>query len=321
VVGYNQAEMPRPYRTRYKTGKLRLLPAFEFSILTEGACAHQHFSSWKHKLKFAVYFHFRIMSLLSYPYNLTFCVGAPRSGTTVISSLLSEGPTCFPMLPECTFITQLISNFCNIVNYADRPRFDAYARSNENLASIYSASIDRFITTAHSHFEDIKATELIFKDPELSLYLDCLPLFFEQTKIVAVVRNPKHVVSSFAKVFAKQNRETSLADIAAIVFNYYYKISESQLSKDGKVHVVQFEKIISQDADAFEALEHYLGYEIGRTGFGKVFFDFDRHDATHSANYGNRLRNESEQQEVFEHAINERIENMFSGYNLTYNWW
>jgi hypothetical protein len=259
--------------------------------------------------------------MLVYPYNLTFVVGAPRSGTTVVGSLLSEGLAAYPMLPECTFVTQLIRHFHEIVNYSDRPRFEAFAKSQEDLINVFSPAIDGFIRTAHSHFSNKEAQELVLKDPELSLYVDCLPLFFKQFKTVCIVRNPKDVISSFKKVFAKQGRSMPFDDLIAMVFNYYWRVSESNLAKSGGVHFVQFERLLQQDESEFERLEQYLGYAVGRKGFGKVFFDFDRADATFSINYGKPLAKSSEiKSDLGGREIN-KVEQVFPAYNALYNWW
>lgn len=43
--------------------------------------------------------------------NNVLVIGAPRSGATLIGGLLCAGDQSFPMLPECTYITQIIRHF------------------------------------------------------------------------------------------------------------------------------------------------------------------------------------------------------------------
>ena len=74
------------------------------------------------------------------------------------------------------------------------------------------------------------------------------------------------------------------------IFTYYRKVQESKLCKRGAVHIVRYEKIVAHEEDEFRRLEEYLGFAIGREGFGKVYFDFDRVDPTYSAGYGRAIQ-------------------------------
>ncbi|WP_196482782.1 sulfotransferase family protein [Burkholderia stagnalis] len=254
-------------------------------------------------------------------YEITFCVGAPRSGTTLVNSLMCEGDSAFPALPECTYITSIIRLFHDIVEYSDRPRFDAFAKSKETLAHTFSPSIEGLLKIARNNFQHLKAAQLVLKDPELTLYLDVLPTFFDQFKTVCVVRDPRYVVASLGKALSKQNRHLSLEELIAVTYNYYWRASESNLAKSGKIHFVRYEKIVGKDENEFRALERYLGYTVGRSGFGKLFFKFDLSDATHSDNYGKPIIQSNESAPTLTEEQSLRVQQAFVGYNNIYNWW
>ncbi|MDZ4855484.1 MAG: hypothetical protein SGJ26_11610 [Nitrospirota bacterium] len=103
---------------------------------------------------------------------------------------------------------------------------------------------------------------------------------------------------------------------------YYWKVEDSQLRKRGAAHIVSFEKIVAHDEDEFKRLESYLGFAIGREGFGKVHFDFDRADPTFSAGYGRKIQEASTD---FRSILTDRqvrkIKSAYSGLNETYEWW
>lgn len=260
----------------------------------------------------------------NFPFNITFCIGAPRSGTTLLSSLLSEGQNCAPMLPECTFITQLVQHYYNIINYSDGQRYAAYAISPQHLAGIYSASINKMVCTAAGHFQDVPFNYLILKDPELTLYVDLIPVFFgENCKVVCIIRNPIDVIASFIKVHIEKGENVDEAVIVNQVFNYYWVVHQSKLAANGLIFFVRFENIVQRNEDEFVGLESYLGYSIGRQGFGKVAFDFDRSDKTYSDNYGKPINSKTLSRASFvlsEECVN-NIKTVFSGYNITYKWW
>lgn len=106
-----------------------------------------------------------------------------------------------------------------------------------------------------------------------------------------------------------------------MTYNYYWRASESRLTKEGKVHFVKYEKIVKKDEDEFRALESYLGYEVGRNGFGKLSFKFDASDATHSDNYGKPIVQSTVSPLTLTEEQSLRVQQAFVGYNNTYTWW
>ncbi len=259
-----------------------------------------------------------------FPFQVTFCVGAPRSGTTLLNSLLSEGSGCTPMLPECTFISQMIRQYHDLVHYSDKQRFTAYAGTPENLAEIYSAAIDRMVLTAVSHFEGLDFRRLVLKDPELTTHVDLIPTFFgADSKVICVVRDPREVIASHRKVQQDAEKQIDDEELVATVFNYYWIAHQSKLAESGSLHFVRFDRIVAKDEHEFAQLESYLGYPVGRQGFGKVFFEFDRTEATYSENYGKPIVDPgpSKTEAFLTEPLLERIQDVFSGYNQTYRWW
>jgi hypothetical protein len=228
-----------------------------------------------------------------------------------------------PMLPECTFITQLIRHYHEITNYSDEQRFSAYAINQDNLAKIFSKSINGMALTAASHFEDLEFIHLILKDPELTLYLDQIPTFFgTDCKIVCVIRDPREVIASLYKVHMDKKENVNKDDLIADVFNYYWFSHQSELTRRGVVHFVRFEKITKKDESEFAKLESYLGYNVGRKGFGKRFFALDEFGTKNSEHYGKPISSEpSKEIHLLNHDFRKKIQVAFSGYNETYHWW
>lgn len=254
--------------------------------------------------------------------RITFCVGAPRSGTTLVGSLLSEGPNVFPMLPECTFLTQLIRHYHDTLNYADAERYRAYVKSPENLAGIYAPAVHGFVRSALANFPPGSARELVLKDPELSIYLDLLECFFLDFNVVLVLRDPRSVVASFRDVLVKSGRAAPIEDVASQIFNYYWRALESKAAKSGRVHVVRYERIVQRDETEFAALERFLSFEVGRRGFGKVFDNVGKDDATYSTHYGRPITQPTRSEaQALKKSDADVVMHMFSGYNARYGWW
>lgn len=276
--------------------------------------------------------------------NNVIVIGAPRSGTTLVGGLLCEGDQSFPMLPECTYITQIIDKYYNFLHYSDAQRFAAYAINEETLSRIFENMVQRLLSTVLSHFDGMPYQYLVLKDPELTLHVDLIPRFFgNRSKVVCVVRDPRAVVASLVKVerlkrssvwdeFRKSCNLRTLSNmmqhfvnerlITANIFNYFLRVHSSNMNNQKAVHFVRFENIISHDEAEFQKLETFLGFSVGREGFGKVHFDFDRKDATYSENYGKAIQAPTTN---YKSTLNKfhilKIERLFAMYNKIYNWW
>lgn len=134
-------------------------------------------------------------------------IGAPRSGTTLLAGLLSADDQASPMLPECTYITQIIQHFHNLLHYSDPQRFAAYAIDEPTLVGMYRGMVDSMLKTVQSHFNEIDYRYLILKDPELTQLIDLIPRFFgEDSKTVCVVRDPRAVIASMLEVENKKKK-------------------------------------------------------------------------------------------------------------------
>lgn len=252
------------------------------------------------------------------------------------------------MLPECTYITQIIQHFYNFLHFSDPQRFAAYAIDEPTLAGMYRIMVDSMLSTVQTHFKGFDYHYLILKDPELTLLTDLIPCFFgEQSKVVCVVRDPRAVIASVVKVErlkrlkrlavwrksrqslkwrlvpgTQEHQQTWERQIAADMFNYYWRAHSAELNIRGGVHIVRYENIVARNEEEFQRLEAFLGFSVGREGFGKMHFDFDRQDATYSANYGKTIQASTKDfRRILRHRQIIKIEQMFAGYNAIYKWW
>ncbi|HEB27824.1 MAG TPA: sulfotransferase [Porticoccus sp.] len=271
-------------------------------------------------------------------------IGAPRSGTTLLAGILSAGEAASPMLPECTYITQIIQHFHDFLHYSDPQRFAAYAIDEETLTRMYRGMVDSMQATVQQHFKEIDYRYLILKDPELTQLIDLIPRFFgEDSKTVCVVRDPRAVIASMLEVERKKKKgvlsswiktpsKVTINELVNLIFYerriisdffvYYWRVLESQLYANGSVHIVHFEKIVARDEDEFRRLEEYLGFAVGREGFGKIHFGFDQTDPTYSPGYGGKIQvTKSDFRKTLTRRQIKNIEAIFSGVNAVYGWW
>ena len=166
---------------------------------------------------------------------------------------------------------------------------------------------------------------LIPKDPELTLFPDLIMQFFgDKTKVVCVIRDPCSVIASMHEVESKKGitTEIDIIEIAASIFNYYWRIHNSDLFKNGMVHIIRFENIVKKIEEDFARIDQFLGFKISRDGFGKSKLEFDKSDPTYSSNYGQLIQASSSlKPQLIPSGKVSEIRKMFGGYNLRYNLW
>lgn len=271
-------------------------------------------------------------------------IGAPRSGTTLVNGIICNNDHTYPLLPECTYITQLMKHCHEFILYSDRARFEAYGAEENSLIKNYQTLINSLIRNALVDFEYEPGKCLVMKDPEMTLLSDEIPKYFgSSTKVVAVVRDPRNLLVSFRKVykakttsllkqFLKQRDTNSFSQLILTfferkrlikdVFNYYWRLHNSAIYMSGCVHVVRYENLLSKDEKEFKELEDYLGFNVARSGFGATKYEFDTKDFTHSSNYGKSITQpESDFKKTLSKRVVKKIKITFSGLNEIYQWW
>jgi hypothetical protein len=228
-----------------------------------------------------------------------FVVGPPRSGTTLIYSMIANEF----FLPECTFISTLMKVFDETYKYSDDERFNYYSHNVKNMVEIFKKPIYDFLYTAASKTGGNSTNRFIYKDPMLTLYLEYFQLFFDPSyKIVFCVRDPRDVVLSMFNVLKNQNSEmdnNALFDKAInFLFPFYQKIYDIdnalvQVDKD-KIIFIKYENIVTGNTEAIRNLESFLGFTINSQGGNEnVKGKIDEASAFYSENYGKAITSNS----------------------------
>lgn len=223
--------------------------------------------------------------------KLVICVGAPRSGTTLLYGILTGG-SVHPILPECTYVTKIIELYHNIVNYSDEQRFQTFGGTKQELTEHFSTLIDSILTATYNRI-GAKDNRLVLKDPLLTLYLSDASLFFPEAKYVAVVRNPLDVVASYVRLYKGNNDIILIDEIISEVFNYYYRIMLCKERTENRLEllILRYEDIVAIDKrDQIKRdLESFVGYHIDTFGFSGGM-EFDGNDRTFSSNWGDKVK-------------------------------
>src|SRR6266496_840785 len=227
-----------------------------------------------------------------------FVVGPPRSGTTLIYSMIANES----FLPECTFVSTLMKVFDETYKYSDDERFNYYGHNLANMAEIFKKPIYDLLYSATVKVSVNAVNRFIYKDPILTLYLEYFSLFFDQSyKIVFCVRDPRDVVSSMFHVLKKQNRETddgALFDQAInSIFPFYHAIYHIDNIADyidrDKVIFIKYEDVAAGNREEIQDLEDFLGFTINSQRMENINGKLDETSPFYSENYGKAVTTKS----------------------------
>lgn len=257
-----------------------------------------------------------------------FVVGPPRSGTTLIYSMIAQDL----FLPEATFVSSLMKFFDETYKFSDKERFEYYAHDLQNLVRIFKKPIYDFLYSGTLKVGGISEKRFIYKDPMLTLYLEYFPLFFDDSyKVVFCVRDPRDTVSSMFQVLKKQNPKKNsrvLFDEAVdFIFKFYKSIQQINnktvnIAKD-KIIFIKYEEIVLGDHEAVRALEGFLGFAINSQGMNITINDkIDRTSPFYSENYGNAITVNpiGKYKNILTSEQVAKIENIYSFYMEKFNY-
>lgn len=255
--------------------------------------------------------------------NLIFVVGPPRSGTTLLASMLAGGEA-YPMLPECTIVTQVIRQFNDILKFSEKQRYNAFVGDVDNLARIFRVPVCQLINSAIHRLHVTPKKYLVLKDPYLTLYLDVLASLFGEEisfKCVGIIREPHYVIASYRRVIQKQGKKISIEELTREIFNYYF-ILHNNVNEN--LHVVKYEDLVAYDESTIYGLQKFLGHlSVKPKPYAEVAYPIsDTHDPFFSKNYlAQKLQNTtSDYYDVLTQGEVEYISNIFSGIMCIYGY-
>lgn len=180
--------------------------------------------------------------------------GPPRSGTTPFYGLVCSTLGA-SMMPECTYLTQLIELYSNTVRYPDKTRFSYFFGDRARAADVYRPMAVRMLEalTANSR----AGAPIVIKDPGLSVVLpEVRELLGDDVRLLGIVRHPADTLASMKRVRQRANQIWDLAVEAAYAYRHY----EGARTSDSPV--LRYEDLIANDPVAISRLEDALGTRL-----------------------------------------------------------
>jgi hypothetical protein len=198
--------------------------------------------------------------------HITFVIGPPRSGTTLLASLLCHSPDAYPLLPECTLLTSALRHRVEQLNVgADRLRHSLYARTDRRLDEQYAQLASWILQNTVSRFRKPRS-HLVLKDPHLCFIANDLSRFIRPPfGSVCLVRDPRDVVASQMIVHRKLGDGGDFGDAWAGVYPFYAALAEAlDAPSAGNPRLcLRYEDLVLDAANARQDLQAFCGYHLG----------------------------------------------------------
>lgn len=199
--------------------------------------------------------------------NLSFLVGFPRSGTTLLDTILRTSSETI-VLEEKPFLPNLWNKY-----------FD---NKNRNLNSISNITADEIINLRKYYFDQIKLTEqnkhklIIDKIPLTLAELAFVKIIFPESKIILALRHPCDVVlSCYFTSFKMNEAMINFLDWEDTI-NFYNNVFELFEFYEQQLQLnyikIKYENVIHDFTNEVSELFHFLNlkYEKNIENFYKV---------------------------------------------------
>jgi len=200
-----------------------------------------------------------------------FLVGFPRSGTTLLTSLLnSHSRICGT--PETQFFAQFlrIKSF-KTTGYTSQELIDHYNKTRLrdlgitenkvlNIANKSRESAIIFYDKLLQKYADrkINCSIIVEKSPDHLKHIDLIKRHFPDAKIIAIIRDPRAAISSLVKT-PWNTRSLKIASL-----EYEHQAHELEKYTD-EIFIVRYEDLIEKTKFTLESLCNYIGvrFETG----------------------------------------------------------
>jgi hypothetical protein len=223
-----------------------------------------------------------------------FIGGCPRSGTTLLGTVLGAHPECCPV-PEAQFKIESLSGLPRDANTVQAlralqtalrsPRFRSWKSAAEQLGrdgigqvGTYPELIDRLVAAYAGIAGKRQATHWIDGTPSNKNYLPTLLQMFPDARAIHIVRDGRAVASSV------MSRDWGPNTVITAAYWWLGHLSHGLAAEQSlpsvRIRRVQYEALVSQPKDTLVGLCQWLGLEYSECMLDSRFYTVDTRAAT-----------------------------------------
>ena len=187
--------------------------------------------------------------MANFEFDIVFVGGAPRSGTTLLHTLICTGRRVNDFIAECTYLTSLMSMYSDSVALFDT-HGKYYFDDVDELGEFHADIVGKFIRRT---WEKLGRLEILcLKSPILTYYFHNLAKMIPSAKFVVSVRNPRDAVLSRVEVERRRNNTTTEQDVCNACLEYnqiYTDILEHKHAFSGRLLYVDYSCLVRGNSE------------------------------------------------------------------------
>jgi hypothetical protein len=189
-----------------------------------------------------------------------FIVGCPRSGTTLLSKILTTHKDIF--IPDETGFLYYLFGMHKKLNSKSVVKHEKQIFQNNAVKNVNYSNLDEFTNEFRSHY---LTNEKLFgeKTPRHWYYLDIINLHYENSKVFFMLRNPISVVNSYKKhkqkwfPFYNASKYFHM-DIFFPMFVWKDSLKNYKLFTNDKYMLIKYEDLIEDEVFVLKKISYFL---------------------------------------------------------------
>jgi len=200
--------------------------------------------------------------------DLILVTGGRRTGTTLLTAVLTSDSSTNQLGPEAQIVTRLIEAY-----RWGRRNYDDFVAGLVGELTTYTAfyadAAQRLVLTIRSQLGNVAT--LVLKNPEFARILADVAILIPDARVVVTVRDPRDQVASEIEVGMRRKAAGGAAPLAerrdvdrmtAFYVDYYTDVLEVAAARPDDVHFVRYEDLVLDTATTVARLRRFTGLSL-----------------------------------------------------------
>lgn len=199
--------------------------------------------------------------------DLYFVGGAPRSGTTLLQSILCADETVNPLIFEAAPFRFLLEAYMKVKNNFNRFP-GVYFNSIEDLNNFYSKHLILFLDNLKQNYS---CERLVLKEPELTKSFPLILKLLDGTRFLCIVRDPRAAIASmlvWGDKMRAEGREHFFQNRDMVELSRYYNAFYTPLLKcesttfQEKIKYIKYEDLVLEPTKIVDEIRDFTGLKL-----------------------------------------------------------